>query len=178
MAEISTIARPYAVAAYNLAKEKKALASWSDMLGLMSAVASDDDMHAYINDPKVIGSDLEKTFLTVCGDKLNAHGQNLVKVLVEYGRLSIIPAIASAFETLKAQDEGVLEAEIISSTKLSKEQTEKLVEKLEAKFSKKIEATVSVDESILGGVKIIVGDTVIDASVQSQLQSLAYTLSA
>jgi F-type H+-transporting ATPase subunit delta len=110
MAEISTIARPYAVAAYNLAKEKNALASWSDMLGLMSAVATNDDMHAYINDPKVIDSDLEATFLKVCGDKLNEHGQNLVKVLVEYNRMTIIPAIASAYEALKAQDEGVLEA--------------------------------------------------------------------
>jgi F-type H+-transporting ATPase subunit delta len=178
MAEISTIARPYAVAAYNLAKEKNALASWSDMLGLMSAVATNDDMHAYINDPKVIDSDLEATFLKVCGDKLNEHGQNLVKVLVEYNRMTIIPAIASAYEALKAQDEGVLEAQVISATKLSSKESGDLVKKLEAKFSKKIEATFSEDKEILGGVKIIVGDTVIDASIKSQLQSLAYTLSA
>jgi F-type H+-transporting ATPase subunit delta len=178
MAEISTIARPYAVAAYNLAKEKNALASWSDMLGLMSAVATNDDMHAYINDPKVIDSDLEATFLKVCGDKLNEHGQNLVKVLVEYNRMTIIPAITSAYEALKAQDEGVLEAQVISATKLSSKESGDLVKKLEAKFSKKIEATFSEDKEILGGVKIIVGDTVIDASIKSQLQSLAYTLSA
>jgi F-type H+-transporting ATPase subunit delta len=178
MAEISTIARPYAVAAYNLAKEKNALASWSDMLGLMSAVATNDDMHAYINDPKVIDSDLEATFLKVCGDKLNEHGQNLVKVLVEYNRMTIITAIASAYEALKAQDEGVLEAQVISATKLSSKESGDLVKKLEAKFSKKIEATFSEDKEILGGVKIIVGDTVIDASIKSQLQSLAYTLSA
>lgn len=178
MAEISTIARPYAVAAYNLAKEKNALASWSDMLGLMSAVATNDDMHAYINDPKVIDSDLEATFLKVCGDKLNADAQNLVKVLVEYSRMAIIPAISSAFETLKAQDEGVLEAQVISATKLSSAESTDLVKKLEAKFSKKVEATFSIDKEILGGVKIVVGDTVIDASIQSQLQSLAYTLSA
>ncbi len=178
MAEISTIARPYAVAAYNLAKEKNALASWSDMLGLMSAVATNDDMQSFINDPKVISSDLESTFLKVCGDKLNTHGQNLVKVLVEYGRMSIIPFISEAYEDLKAQDEGVLEAQIISANKLTKKETDELVKKLEAKFSKKVEATVVIDKEILGGVKIIVGDTVIDASVKSQLQNLAYTLSA
>jgi F-type H+-transporting ATPase subunit delta len=178
MAEISTIARPYAVAAYHLAKENQALDSWSDMLGLMSAVASHDDMFAYINDPKVIDSALEENFLKVCGDKLTAHGQNLVRILVEYKRMAMIPAIFSAFETLKAQDQGVLKAQIISATELSSAESSNLVEKIEAKFSKKIEANFSLDEEIIGGIKIIVGDTVIDASLKSQLQSLAYTLSA
>ena len=178
MAEISTIARPYAVAAYKLAKEQKALAKWSEMLGFASAVASDDQMQIYLQDPKVVSSDLEASFLTVCGDKLNEHGQNLVKVLVEYGRLALLPAITEAFEALKAQDEGTLDAQIIASAKPSAAETKDLVKRLEAKFGKKIEATVSVDPEMIGGFKIIVGDTVIDASVKGQLQNLAYSLSA
>ncbi|MGQ0442551.1 MAG: F0F1 ATP synthase subunit delta [Methylophilaceae bacterium] len=178
MAEISTIARPYAVAAYKLGKEQKALAKWSDMLGFATQVANDTKMQAYINDPKVVASDLQATFLKVCGDKLNENAQNLIKVLVEYGRLSILPAITDAFEELKAQDEGVLEAQIIAATKLSAAETKDLVKRLEQKFGKKIEATVSVDAEIIGGIKIIVGDTVIDASVKNQLQNLAYTLTA
>ncbi len=178
MAEISTIARPYAVAAYKLGKEKKALAKWSEMLGFATQVANDTKMQAYINDPKVLASDLQTTFLKVCGDKLNDNAQNLIKVLVEYGRLSILPAITAAFEELKAQDEGILEAQIIAATKLSAAETKDLVKRLEAKFGKKIEATVSVDAEIIGGIKIIVGDTVIDASVKNQLQNLAYTLTA
>jgi F-type H+-transporting ATPase subunit delta len=178
MAEISTIARPYAVAAYKLGKEQKALALWSDMLGFAAAVVNNAQMNAYIQDPKVIASDLEATFLKVCGDKLNVHGQNLIKVLVEYGRLSILPAITEAFEALKAQDEGTLEAQIIVAAKPSAAETKDLVKRLEAKFGKKIEATVTVDAEIIGGIKIIVGDTVIDASVKGQLQNLAYTLSA
>ncbi|MES2501927.1 MAG: ATP synthase F1 subunit delta, partial [Pseudomonadota bacterium] len=83
MAEISTIARPYAVAAYKLGKEQKALAKWSEMLGFATAVSNDAQMQAYIQDPKVVASDLQKTFLKVCGDKLNEQGQNLIKVLVE-----------------------------------------------------------------------------------------------
>ena len=178
MAEISTIARPYAVAAYKLGKEQKALAKWSDMLGFATQVANDTKMQAYINDPKVVANDLQATFLKVCGDKLNENAQNLIKVLVEYGRLSILPAITDAFEELKAQDEGVLEAQIIAASKLSAAETKDLVKRLEEKFGKKIEATVSVDAEIIGGIKIIVGDTVIDASVKNQLQNLAYTLTA
>ena len=178
MAEISTIARPYAVAAYKLGKEQKALAKWSDMLGFATQVANDTKMQVYISDPKVVASDLQATFLKVCGEKLNENAQNLIKVLVEYGRLSILPAITDAFEELKAQDEGVLEAQIIAASKLSAAETKDLVKRLEEKFGKKIEATVSVDAEIIGGIKIIVGDTVIDASVKSQLQNLTYALTA
>jgi F-type H+-transporting ATPase subunit delta len=178
MAEISTIARPYAVAAYKLGKEQKALAKWSEMLGFATQVANDNKMHAYINDPKVVASDLQATFLKVCGDKLNENAQNLIKVLFEYGRLSVLPAISEAFEALKAQDEGTLEATIIAAAKPNAAEVKDLVKRLEAKFGKKIEASVSVDEEIIGGIKIIVGDTVIDASVKGQLQNLAYTLTA
>ena len=178
MAEISTIARPYAVAAYKLGKEQKALAKWSEMLGFASQVANDAQMQAYINDPKVIASDLQATFLKVCGDKLNLNAQNLIKVLVEYGRMSLLPAITTAFEELKAQDEGVLEASIIAAAKPSDAEVKDLLKRLEAKFGKKVEAKVSVDAELIGGMKIIVGDTVIDASVKGQLQNLAYTLAA
>jgi F-type H+-transporting ATPase subunit delta len=178
MAEISTIARPYAVAAYKLAKEKKALDKWSEMLGFAGAVANDARIKAYINDPKVVSAELEATFLKVCGDKLDVSGQNLIKVLVEYGRLSILPEISAAFEALKAQDEGTLDAQIVAASKPTAAQTKDLVKRLEAKFGKKIEASVSVDPEMIGGFKIIVGDTVIDATVKGQLQNLAYTLTA
>ena len=178
MAEISTIARPYAVAAYKLGKQQKALAKWSEMLGFATQVASDVKMQAYINDPKVVASDLQATFLKVCGDKLNVNAQNLIKVLVEYGRMSVLPAITTAFEELKAQEEGTLQANIIAASKPSAAEVKDLVTRLETKFSKKIEASVSIDPEIIGGFKIIVGDTVIDASVKNQLQNLAYTLSA
>jgi F-type H+-transporting ATPase subunit delta len=178
MAEISTIARPYAVAAFKLAKEQNALTKWSEMLGFATAVVNDAQMNAYIQDPKVVSSDLEAAFLKVSGTNLNENGQNLIKVLVEYGRLSILPAITHAFEELKALDEGTLEAQIIAAAKPSAAEVKDLVKRLEAKFGKKIEASVSVDPEIIGGIKIIVGDTVIDASVKGQLQNLAYTLTA
>ena len=178
MAEISTIARPYAVAAYKLGREQKSLAKWSEMLCFATAVSNDAQMQAYIQNPKVISSELQNAFLKVCGDKLNEQGQNLIKVLVEYGRLSILPAITEAFESLKALDEGTLEAQIVAAAQPSEAEIKDLVQRLEAKFGKKIEANVSVDSELIGGIKIIVGDTVIDASVKGQLQNLAYTLTA
>ena len=178
MAEISTIARPYAVAVFKLAREQKALAKWSEMLSFATAVGNDAALSAYIADPKVDSTVLQDTFLKICGDKLNEHGQNLIKTLVEYGRLSILPAITSAFEDLKSQDEGTLDAQIVAAAKPSTTEVKDLVKRLEAKFGKKVEAKVSVDAELIGGMKIIVGDTVIDASVKGQLQNLAYALTA
>jgi F-type H+-transporting ATPase subunit delta len=99
-----------------------------------------------------------------------------VKLLVENDRLIIIADIVAAFEELKALDEGVLEAELTAASKPTDAQVKAIVKQLEAKFGKKIEAQVKLDPELIGGIKIVVGDTVIDASVRAQLQSLAYTL--
>ncbi|HYG31839.1 MAG TPA: F0F1 ATP synthase subunit delta [Methylophilaceae bacterium] len=176
MAEVSTIVRPYAVAAFKLARERNALAHWSEMLGFAAAVAADSRIQVYIENPDTTSAELEKTFLAVVGDKLDEAGKNLIKLLVEYGRLGLMPEVAAAFEELKAEAEGVLEAEITAATNPTDAEVKALVKRLESKFGKKIEANVKVDPEIIGGVKIIVGDTVIDASVRGQLQELAYTL--
>jgi F-type H+-transporting ATPase subunit delta len=176
MAEAVTIARPYAVAVFRMAKEKNALAKWSEMLGLASAVAADAQMHALIEDPKLASADLERLFISICGDRLDVFGINLIKLLVEYDRLALLPEIASIYEDLKAQDEGTLDAEITAATKLDDKQVKTLVSQLQVKFGKKVEAHVKVDPEIIGGIKIVVGDTVIDASVRGRLQELAYTL--
>lgn len=178
MAEAVTIARPYAVAVYRLAKEKNALAKWSDMLGFAAAVTNDAQMQACIHDPKIASADVERLFLSVSQDKLDEPAVNLIKLLVEYGRLALLPDIAAAFEELKAQDEGVLEAEITAAAKPSDAEVKTLVTRLQTKFGKKVEASVKVDPEIIGGIKIVIGDTVIDASVRGQLQELAYTLKA
>jgi F-type H+-transporting ATPase subunit delta len=176
MAEAITIVRPYAVAAFRLAKEKKALTKWSEMLSFAAAVAADEQMKAFIDDPKVTAAELEKMFLTICDKKLDESGVNLIKLLGEYGRLALLPEVALVFEELKAEDEGVLEAEITAAAKPTDSAIKALVKRLESKFGKKIEASVKVDPELIGGIKIVIGDTVIDASVRGQLQELAYTL--
>ena len=178
MAEISTIARPYAVAAFNLAKEKKALKEWSEMLEFLAQVSQDERMHTFINDSKVSDEDREKVLIKIAAKNLNAFGENLIKLLIENKRLNVLPEISEAFEALKATDEGTLEAEIIVASKPSDKEVDTLVKSLEKKFNKKIDAKVTIDEAIMGGTKVIVGDTVIDASVREQLQNLAYALKA
>lgn len=178
MAEAITIARPYATAVYRLAKENNALAVWSNQLSLLSSIVLNEQMQAVIDDPKLPSTELERLFLAVCEGKLSEQAVNLVKVLVKYGRLSILPVIAEAYEALKAQDEGTLTAELTSPYQPTDSQVNVLVKQLEARFGKKIEAKVTLDPELIGGIKIVVGDTVIDTSVRGQLQELAYTLKA
>jgi len=178
MAEISTIARPYAVAAFNLAKEKKALKEWSEMLKFLAQVSQDERMHTFINDSKVSDEEREKSLIKIAAKRLNEYGENLIKLLIEYKRVNLLSEISLAFEALKATDEGTLEAEIIVASKPTDKEVDSLVKSLEKKFNKKIDAKVTIDEAIIGGTKVIVGDTVIDASVREQLQNLAYALKA
>ncbi|HEY3326167.1 MAG TPA: F0F1 ATP synthase subunit delta [Novimethylophilus sp.] len=176
MAEAVTIARPYAVAVFRLAKEKNALVRWSEMLAFITAVANDVQMQALNDDPRVPAEQVERVFLAVGGDKLDAQAANLIKLLVEYRRLGLLPEIARLFEEFKAADEGVVEAEITAAAQPDAAQVKALVSQLEARFKQKVVAHVNVDPEIIGGVKIVVGDTVIDASVRGRLQEMAYTL--
>jgi F-type H+-transporting ATPase subunit delta len=176
VAEISTLARPYAVAVYRLAKQHKSQDRWSEMLALLAAVASNEQMSQAVANPKLTQAQVESMFTSVCGDKLDAGGTNLIKLLVENDKLSLLPVIAEMYEALKAEDGGVEQATIVSATALDKKQVQALLGPLETRFKKKIEPQFAVDPELIGGVKIIVGDAVIDASVRGQLQDLAYTL--
>jgi F-type H+-transporting ATPase subunit delta len=176
VAEVSTIARPYASAIFKIAKDNKELANWSDFLSLLSAVISDETMGAYLQDAKVFDTDREKILTDLTKNQMVKHGENLIKLLIENKRLMVLPAIASHYEELKSVEEGAIEAQIIVAEKPDAKIINNLVSSLEKKFNKKIESNVVVDKSIIGGTKIIVGDSVIDASVKGQLNSLAYTL--
>ena len=176
MAELTTIARPYAEAAFALAREGNVLSSWSAMLRYASAVVADPAMARALDNPKFTAGDKESLILSVCGDKLDAMGRRFVKVLVEADRVAVLPQVAALFDDLKNDAEGVAMARIDSAFPLSDAQVAELKGALEKRFGKKIEATVNVDPELVGGARITVGDTVIDASVQAQLQSMANQL--
>ncbi len=178
MAEISTIARPYAQAVFDLAKEQSQLQAWSDTLSLLSHVVEDEAVKSVINDSKLLDTDKEKLILDICKKNINKEGENFVKLLIENKRLLILPFISKAFENLKANEEGSVTANIVVATKITKKETDEIIKNLEKKLNKKIEATVEIDQSILGGSVITVGDTVIDASVKGQLESLAFSMKA
>ena len=178
MAEISTVARPYSTGIFSLAKETKKLAEWSEILHLMATVINNKDMLAFVYDPKIVDEEKEKLLIDLMGKGLSKEGINLVKLLIENKRLGIVATISKMFDELKDIDQGTIEADLVFASKPSKEEVDELIKSLEKKFKKKIEANVKVDEDIIGGTIIHVGDTVIDASVKGQLSSLAYNLKA
>lgn len=180
MAEPVTIARPYAEAVYKLAREKNALAGWSDALANLDAVVADVRVKSIISDPNFSKQQLETLVLGVIGDKFEAlianEARNFVQVLVENGRLELTLHIRGLYESLKREHEGVLEASVISALPISDEQVKALVATLETKFKRKITAKVAIDPQLIGGVKIVVGDKVIDATVRGRLDAMATAL--
>lgn len=178
MAEITTIARPYAEAVARLAKDGNSWQAWSDMLGLVAQVAADPQVAVLAGNPGVPAERVADLIVAVCGDKLNAEGVNFVQLLAENKRFAALPEIAALYEEIKAAQEGVLEARITTAYPLSEAQMAGLVAKLETKFGHKVEATQAVDAELIGGVVIQVGDEVMDASVRGKLADMAATLKA
>lgn len=175
MAENVTIARPYADAAFELARGAGALGPWSEALDRLAAVAADPDMQACINDPKLSADQLNTLVLDVAGN-LTAEQQNFVRVLVDNERLQVLPEIRDLFVALKNEHEGVLEAQIASAFPLDDAALAALKADLEARFQAKLNVTVSIDPELIGGVRIAVGDEVIDASVRGKLANMAAAL--
>jgi F-type H+-transporting ATPase subunit delta len=178
MAEPTTIARPYAEAAFALAHEANALPVWSSMLRYVSGVVTDPAMAKALDNPKFTAGDKKSLILSVCADKLDAVGRRFVEVLVDADRVAVLPQIAALFDDRKNEAEGVAIAQIDTAFPLTDAQLAELKGALEKRFGKKIEATVNVDPELVGGARITVGDTVIDASVRAQLQSMASQLRA
>lgn len=176
MAEPSTVARPYAEAVFRLAEGSDALAKWSDMLVALAAVAADARVLAAVKDPNRTDAQSAGLFISILSGKLTGDAENLVRVLAEYGRLELLPEIRDQFAALKNEREGVVEAEVQSAFELAAEQVSELVARLEKKFGRKVKAKVSVDKSLIGGVRVVVGDKVIDGSARAQLGALETAL--
>ncbi|WP_068636709.1 F0F1 ATP synthase subunit delta [Thauera butanivorans] len=175
MAENVTIARPYADAAFELARGAGALGPWSEALDRLAALAADPDMRACISDPNLSADQLVKLVLDVAGT-LSAEQQNFVRILVDNERLQVLPEIRDLFVALKNEHEGVLEAEIASAFPLDDATLVSLKSDLEARFKAKLNIQVHIDPALIGGVRIAVGDEVIDASVRGKLANMAAAL--
>ena len=176
MAELATIARPYAEAAFKAALEKGALASSSEALALVAAIAADPQMHSVLGNPKVSAQQKKDLFSAVAGDKLDTNVGNLLSLLVDNHRDVLIGSIAEQFEALKHEHEKVLRAHITSAQPLTDPQRDEIIAALEKRYGKKIEAELDVDPQLLGGARVQVGDQVIHASVRDALAQMAAAL--
>jgi len=178
MAELTTIARPYAEAAFALAREGNALPVWSEMLRLTRAVVADARVAEALDNPALDTPAKESLLLSICGDKLTPEGRNFVRVLIEADRITLLPEIQAIFDALKDSADGVAKATIETAFPLDDVELEELKAALEKRFGKKIEAAVVVKPALIGGARVTVGDTVIDGSVQEQLRAMAAQLRA
>ena len=176
MAELATVARPYAEAAFKLATEQNALPVWAEMLKFSAAVMADPAMQSALDNPRLGAAQKESLFLSVAGDKLNPIGRSFIKALVEADRITLLPQIETMFSSLKDAAEGVAKAQIVSAIALTDAQVAELKTVLEKRFGKRIETTVAVDPSLIGGARIVVGDQVVDGSIAGKLAAMATQL--
>lgn len=179
MAELSTIARPYAEALFATARDDQAgLASWSALVSELAQVASLNDVREALTDPRLNAEQRTELFVGLIKSELPAKARNFIEVLVQNNRILVLPQIAEQFELLKNQLEGTALAEITSAYPLADEQVQQLVAGLEKKFGLKLKPSVTVDANLIGGVRVQVGDQVLDTSVQAQLARMRDTLAA
>lgn len=178
MAEPSTIARPYAEAVFKLADAQGKLADWSAALANLAAVASDARVRATVGDPNLSAAKVAGLFISILAGKLSGDAENLVRVLAENGRLDVLSEIRTQYQALKNEREGVVEAEVYTAFELDQAQVADLVSRLEKRTGRKVKARVSVDKSLIGGVRVVIGDKVIDGSARAQLGALENALKA
>lgn len=178
MAENATLARPYAEALFQLAKETNKLEVWSDNLTILTAIVEDSEMATVIANPRVEKSTLTSLLLEVCcNEQTGAESKNLIKLLVDNRRVPVVPQIAQQYEQLKAQHQGYLKVEIASSYPLNPEQQQEIETVLQKRLGKAVDINITVDQSLLGGWLIRAGDEVIDLSVKGRLERLTTELS-
>jgi F-type H+-transporting ATPase subunit delta len=179
MAELSTVARPYAEALFGAARDDKAgLQGWAALVDEMAQVASNPDVREAMADPRLDDAQRAQTFTGLLKGDVPQAARNFIELLTQNDRLLLLPEIASQFVTLKNRHEGTAQAEITSAFELSEAQVKDLTSALELKFGLKLKPRVTVDSSLIGGVRVAVGDQVLDTSVQAQLARMRDTLAA
>lgn len=176
MTELATLARPYAEAAFKHAKQAGNTGGWAESLQFLSAVVSDAELSNIVKNPKIGNDRLLQLLLDICQDQVNAEVVNLVKLLVTNGKIGLLPQISKMYEQYKADDEGYVNVDLYSAYPLTKAEQTKYVSMLEKQLNKKVNAAVSVDKSLIGGILAKAGDIVIDGSVRGQLHQLAKRL--
>lgn len=178
MAESSTLARPYAKAAFDYAREHSTLAEWSRQLAIASAVASTDKMAKVIESPSLTAQSQAQLLIDVIGEELSPPVANFLRVLADNKRLPLLAEISAQFEQLKAQQEKSVNVEVASAFPLPDELADKLAQALRGKLQREVSINTVIDRTLLGGVVVRAGDIVIDGSVRGRLARLARAMNS
>ncbi len=178
MAELSTIARPYAKAAFEYAQGSKQLSQWAEQLETAAAVVADQAVKAALNDPSLTAEQQARILSDVCGDALGTQARNFIAVLAANKRLALLPEIYLLFAQYKANHEKTVDVEVISAFDLAEITRDKLAAVLGKKLERQVNVRTATDRSLLGGVLIRAGDLVIDGSVRGRLNKLAAAMNS
>lgn len=176
MAEAITIARPYAQAAFDEARELGDLKGWSDILQSVAQAVINPEVRAIITSPRAVKSQLTELVLALCGDKVSATQGNFIKLLIESQRLSLLPEIVMLFEIMRAEAEKNVDVVVTSAFELSEAQKQKITAALKKRMGREIKLSCETDRKLLGGIVIRAGDKVIDGSARTHLSELANAL--
>jgi len=175
MSELTTVARPYAKAAFDFAVEANAIETWLEMLSFAAEVSKDATIVGYLSG----GASVEQAtdiFIKVCGEQLDSNGQNLIKVMAENQRLLVLPQVVSQFSELKAEYEKEIAVDVTSAVKLKVADKKAISAALEKRLARKVKLNCSVDKTVVSGLVIKAGDLVIDGSVRGKLNRLSTTM--
>jgi F-type H+-transporting ATPase subunit delta len=177
MAELATIARPYAEALFQVAKQHD-LAAWGQQLDALAQVAQDADLRQFADHPKAQGQQVIAVIEAAVKRDLAAGVQNFLRTIVENGRLAALPEIVSQYHVLANASSGVSDAQVFSAYEISDAQLAELKATLEQRFGRKLDAHVQIEPGLIGGVRVVVGDEVLDTSVKARLERMKIALTA
>lgn len=175
MSEIVTVARPYAKAAFDFAVENLAVEKWQDMLAFAAEVTRNEQIDDLISG-SFAPETLAQAFITVCGEQIDEHVQNLVRIMAENGRLVTLPEVSRQFATLRAALESTVEVEVTSAGELNEQQLAKISAAMEKRLSRKVKLNCKIDKSVIAGFVLRAGDLVIDNSIRNRLERLTDVL--
>ncbi len=174
----TTLARPYARAAFEAARDADALPRWSDALALASEISGTEELHYLSGHPRVGGDRLLALITDIGKDEFDESFTNFLKVVITNGRLALMPEIAVQYEAYRRDAEQRIKVEVISARPMGDEESDELAERLKARFGRDVDMHVEVDESLIGGAVIRAGDKVIDGSVRGRLEQLGRRINA
>jgi F-type H+-transporting ATPase subunit delta len=174
----TTLARPYARAAFEAARDADALSRWSEALELASEIAGTEEMHYLSGDPRMGGDRLLELITDIGGERFDESFTNFLKVVITNGRLELLPEIAVQYEQYRREAEQRIRVEVYSARPMDDKESDELAERLKARFGREVDMHVEVDESLIGGAGIRAGDKVIDGSVRGRLEQLGRRINA
>ena len=176
MAELATLARPYAQAAFNFARKAGTLDQWSGALAAAAQICADDKFSALIGDPRITSNKLSELLFDIGGDQFTDENRRFFSTLIENGRLDLLPEVSKLYTDLYNAEQNRVKVEVVSAYSVRKEQQKLLLAALEKRFGKAVDMETRIDKTLIGGAIIRIGDEVIDGSLLGGLNQMATQL--